>query len=306
MIDRKQLWSLAEETMRAFAPFYQDAMQDAIQDWGATRDNWFGLSLARGSDPAPFTVGRFHALYPYTAREQFAQALEALAQLELLERVGEDAYRLTGLGRRAVEGIYAAAHQGLEVIQPLPADEMAQLNGLLYRLVEATLGAPEPEEKWALAYSRWTDPGAGASGSVLTDQHLTDLLRFRDDAHLAAWQPYDVSGHAWEALTFIWRGEAGTAEELAEKLPYRGYSAEAYAETLEDLVDWDWVEKATDGYRVTEKGDALRREAEEATDRYFFAPWACLDVNEKNQLHDLLTWLKKALHELAESDAEAA
>jgi DNA-binding PadR family transcriptional regulator len=306
MIDKKELWSLAEETMRAFGPFYRAAMQNAIQDSGATLDNWFGLSLARASDPAPFTVGRFHALFPYTAQERFAQTLDALAQLELLERVGEDAYRLTDLGRRAVEDVYEAAQQGLEAIEPLPADEMERLNGLLHRLVEATLDAPEPAEKGAIACSRWTDPGESASGSVLTDQYLTDLLRFRDDAHLAAWKPYDVSGHAWEALTFIWRGEAGTAEELAEKLPYRGHSAEAYAEALGDLVDRGWVEKAADGYRVTEKGDALRREAEDATDRYFFAPWACLDVNEKNQLHDLLTRLKKALHELAESDAEAA
>ena len=304
-MDKKQLWSLAEETMRAFAPFYQDAMRNAIQDSGATRDNWFGLSLARGSDPAPFTVGRFHALFPYTAQEQFVGTLEALAQLELLERVGEDVYRLTDLGRRAVEEVYAAAHQGLETIEPLPADEMERLNDLLYRLVEATLGAPEPEEKWAMAYSRWTDPGEGASGSVLTDQYLTDLLRFRDDAHLAAWKPYDVSGPAWEALTFIWRGEASAAEELAEKLPYRGHAAEAYAEALGDLVDQGWVEKTADGYRVTEKGNVLRQEAEDATDRYFFAPWACLDVNEKHRLHDLLTQLKKALHELAESDAEA-
>jgi Mn-dependent DtxR family transcriptional regulator len=306
MIDKKELWPLAEETMRAFGPFYQAAMRNAIQDSGATLDNWFGLSLARASDPAPFTVGRFHALYPYTAQEQFAQALDALAQLELLERVGEDAYRLTDLGRRAVEDIYEAAQRGLEAVEPLPADEMERLNGLLHRLVEATLEAPEPEEKRAIACSRWTDPGESASDSVLTDQYLTDLLRFRDDAHLAAWKPYDVSGPAWEALTFIWRGEASTAEELAEKLPYRGHAAEAYTEALGDLVDRGWVEKAADGYRVTEKGNALRQEAEDATDRYFFAPWACLDVNEKNQLHDLLTRLKKALHELAESDAEAA
>jgi len=301
MIDKKQLWSLAEETMQAFGPSYRGAMENAIQDSGATRDNWFGLSLARGSDPAPFTVARFHALYPYTAQEQFAQALAALAQLELLERVGEDAYRLTDVGRRAVEHIYDAAHQGLGTISPLPADEMERLNDLLHRLVQATLDAPEPEEKWAIAYSRWTDPGEGAAGAVLTDQYLTDLFRFRDDAHLAAWKPHAVSGHAWEALTFIWRGEASTAEELVEKLPYRGHSAQVYTEALEDLADRGWVEKAAQGYRVTQEGHTLRQEAEDATDRYFFAPWACLDVNEQNQLHDLLTRLKRGLDELAES-----
>jgi hypothetical protein len=63
------------------------------------------------------------------------------------------------------------------------------------------------------------------------------------------------------------------------------------------------VEKTPDGYRVTEKGQALRQEAEDATDQYFFAPWACLSGDEKVQLHDLLTRLKNELNELAEGNA---
>ena len=304
MIDRKQLWSLAEEAMRAFMPFYQQAMRKAIQDSGVP-DDWFALRLARGSDPAPFTVERLHALFPYTAQERFLETLEALARLELLERVGEGAYRLTDPGRKTVEGIFAAAHQGLGTIEPLPADEMDRLNSLLYRLVQATLETPEPEEKWAIAYSRWTDPGEDASGSVKTDQYLTDLIRFRDDAHLAAWKPYEVSGHAWEALTFIWRGEASTAEELVEKLSSRGHSVEAYAEALADLVSRGWVEETSDGYRVTEKGQALRQQAEEATNRIFFVPWACLDGAETAQLHDLLTRLRNNLQEMTEDNVNA-
>ncbi|MBU0704897.1 MAG: hypothetical protein KKC18_13640, partial [Chloroflexi bacterium] len=95
-------------------------------------------------------------MFPYSAPERFVEALEELARLELLERVGEGAYRLTDLGRGAVEAIFETAHQGLDTIEPLPAGEMDQLNSLLYHLVEATLAAPEPEEKWALTYSRWT------------------------------------------------------------------------------------------------------------------------------------------------------
>jgi DNA-binding MarR family transcriptional regulator len=304
MIDRKQLWSLAEETMRAFGPFYQQSMREAIQDSGVP-DDWFGLSLARGSDPAPFTVERFHALFPYTAQEWFPETLETLAREELLERVGEGAYRLTDLGRETIATIFGAAHRELGAIDPLPVDEVDQLNSLLYRLVQATLEAPEPEEKWAIAYSRWTDPGEGAARSVKTDQYLTDLVRFRDDAHIAAWKPYGVSGHAWEALTFIWRGEASTAEELAEKLPFRRHSVETYAEALAGLVGRGWVEETSDGFRIAEKGQALRQQAEEETDRIFFAPWACLDAAETAQLHDLLTRLRHNLQEMAEDDVDA-
>ncbi|MDY7042153.1 MAG: hypothetical protein SVX38_14945, partial [Chloroflexota bacterium] len=223
MVEMRELWSLAEETMRAFQPFYREATQKAIEDSGVP-DHWFALRLARGSDPAPFTVECFHTLYPYTAQQRQAEILEDLAQLDLLEKVGERAYRLTGRGSEAVESIFKAAHRALGTIDPLPAGEMDRLNDLLYRLVEATLQAPEPEDKRAISYSRWTDPGENASGAARTDQYLTDLYCFRDDAHLAAWRRHNVSGHIWEVLTFLWRGDARTAEELAEKLPRRGHS----------------------------------------------------------------------------------
>jgi DNA-binding MarR family transcriptional regulator len=302
-MDKKQLWSLAEEAMRAFAPFYQATMRKAIQESGAP-NTWFALSLAHGSDPTPFTVKRFQALAPYATRQRPMEALEELVQLELLERVSENAYRLTNQGRETVEGIFKVAHQGLATAEPLPPDEMEKLNNLLTRLVEATLEAPEPEEKWAMAYSRWTDPGQDAPESVKTDQYLTDLIRFRDDAHIAAWKPYHVSGQAWEALTFVWRGEAHTTEELVEKLPFRGHSAEAYAEALRDIAGRGWVEETSDGYQITEKGRALRQQAEEATDHYFFAPWACLSEAEKAQLHELLTQMRDNLQEMTAENAE--
>jgi Mn-dependent DtxR family transcriptional regulator len=302
IMDKKQLWSLAEETMRAFTPFYREAMQKAIQDSGAA-NTWFALSLAHGSDPAPFTVERFHALVPYTAQERQVEILEELAQLELLERVSENAYRLTDPGRETVADIYKAAHQALGTIEPLPADTMDQLNSLLYRLVETTLEAPEPEEKWAIACSRWTDPGENASGAARADQYLTDLFRFRDDAHIAAWQPYAVSGQAWEALTFIWRGDASSAEELAEKLPLRSHTVQDYEEALRDLTTRGWVVGKSGVYALTATGKQVREDAEVATDHYFLASWACLGDVEKARLGELLTQLRHNLQEMAGSDA---
>jgi len=299
MTGKKELWTLAEGTMRAFIPFYLEAMQKAAQDSGAP-DNWFGLHLARGGDPAPFSAERLHAMSPYSTRERSVEILDGLAGLDLLERVGESAYALTDLGRKAVEDIFAAAHKGLETVEPLPTDEMEQLNSLLSRLVEATLKAPEPEEKWAIVYSRWTDPGEGASGAAKTDQYLTDLARYRDDAHLAAWKPYSVSGHAWEALTFVWRDEASTAEELAEKLPFRGHTVEDYQGALEDLVARGWVAEAADTYKLTEKGKQVREEAEEATDRHFYVGWSALSDEELAQLEGLLARAKEGLEAAAQ------
>lgn len=295
MINKSELWSMAEELVRSFAPFYQYEMREAILGTGAALDTWFGLALARGSDPAPFTVERYHALFPYTAQESFAERLETLAGLELLERVGEGAYRLTDLGREGVEGVFEAAHRGMAEFDPLPADEIAQLNKLLHRLVEATLAAPEPAEKWSMMYSRWTDPGDNGLGSVRADQYLTDLVRYRDDAHLAAWKPYGVSGHSWEALTFIWRDQASTVEELAEQLEPRGHTAEGYAAALQELVARGWVSEEAGAHKLTEEGRRVREEAEEETDRHFFVGWSALNEEDLVQLSDLLTRAKESV-----------
>jgi DNA-binding MarR family transcriptional regulator len=295
MTNKSELWATAEELMRSFAPLYQSEMQEVILSTGAALNTWYGLALARGSDPAPFTVERYHAMFPYTAQASFAERLETLAGLELLERVGEGAYRLTDLGREGVEGVFEAAHRGLAALDSLPADEMAQLNKLLFRLVEATLEAPEPAEKWSMMYSRWTDPGDNGLGSVRTDQYLTDLVRYRDDAHLAAWKPYGVSGHVWESFTLIWRDQASTAEELAEQLEPRGHTAEEYAAALQELVARGWVSEEAGTYRLTEEGTRVREEAEEVTDRHFFVGWSALSEEELVQLSDLLTRAKESV-----------
>jgi DNA-binding MarR family transcriptional regulator len=287
MVDRKELWTLLEETMRAFMPYYQVAMRKAIEDTGVP-ENWGILLLARGCHPKPFSLDRYQLMAPYSARGRLAEILETVAQAELLERVGDGAYTLTDEGLQAVEGVFEAAHRALEAAEPLPPPELDQLNGLLWRVVKATLEAPEPSEKWAIAGSRWTDPGDGAIGAVKMDQYLTDLLRYRDDAHIAAWKPYGVTGIAWEAFTLVWREQALTAAALAERLSFRGYSADDYEGALADLVERSWVKRGADGFQVTEKGGALRQEAEDATDRHSFVGLDALSSDELEQLADLL------------------
>jgi DNA-binding MarR family transcriptional regulator len=288
MVDRKELWTLMEQAMRAFMPSYQVAMRKAIEDTGVP-DNWSCLNVARGCHPEPFSLERYQTMAPYFARQRLAEILETVTQAELLERVGDGVYTLTDEGLQAVEEVFEAAHQALEAAEPLPSAELDQLNGFLWRIVKATLEAAEPREKWALVGSRWTDPGEGAPGALRMDQYLTDLLRYRDDAHIAAWKPYGVTGIAWEAFTFVWREQAQTAAALAERLPFRGYSADDYERALANLAQRGWIRQTADGFQVTEKGGALRREAEEATDRHCFVGLDALSGDELEQLADLLT-----------------
>lgn len=299
MIDKQQLWTCAAETMRGLASLYQQAMTGAAEKSGVP--NWFALTLARAVAPEPFTAERFHDIAPYTALHRQRDVLKALADDGCLEAVGQDAYRITDRGREILKGIYHPAYESMKAAQLIPTSEMKRLNGLLFRVVRAALDAPEPKVKLAITASRASDPGEGWGETVRTDQYITDLYSFRDDAHMAAWKPCGVSGKTWETLSFIWEGRARTAQELAEKLPFRAYTQEDYAQSLAELVKLGWIEPTAEGYQITEKGRALRQEAEDATDRYHFAPWDGLSGEEQDQLYDLLQRLKDKLQAVVEA-----
>lgn len=160
----------------------------------------------------------------------------------------------------------------------------------------------EQEQLWPLANSNRFHPDVAYGPLAKIDQHLDDLNAFRDDAHLAAWQPYEVDGRSWEALTLVWRNEAQTAGELAKKLPFRGYTAGDYAESLAELAGRGWLMQVDGLYRLTDEGQQLRQAAEEATDHYFYAPWASLNEDEQARLQNLLIQLKLKLEQLAETE----
>jgi Mn-dependent DtxR family transcriptional regulator len=274
--------------MRAFNPFYQEKMIRLSRQHGLPAQ-WYALNLARGAEPEPFTVQRYHEMGPYGPRQANAAILATLADGGFLTAEEGERYRLTGRGRQAIEEIFAAAHEGIGATRPLAEAETAELAALLGRIVEATLALPEPEAKWCLRYSRWTDPGHNAPAATKVDQYLTDLARYRDDAHLAAWKPYDLSGHAWEAFTMLWRERARNGEELASLLPFHLISAGEYDDALQGLAGRGWLEAVDGGYRLTDKGRHLREEAEACTDHYFFAGWSALDEDEIARLHELAT-----------------
>jgi DNA-binding MarR family transcriptional regulator len=284
----QETFDILQEAMGVFAPFYQQEMRKAIEEQGLP-NQWFILNLARGLKPEPLTIDRLHELFPYTKSNQLANQLKDLKRQKWLKVVREGEYRISNKGRSAIEKVYNVAQEAIGAVEGLPADELKMLSGLLERLIESTLSAEEPAKKQALQISRWTDPGRNAPLAVKVDQYLTDLVRFRDDAHIAAWKPYDISPQAWEALTFIWRGEAQTAEELVEKLSSRGWTTKEYQQALLELAEYGWVEQTLDGFRITEQGKRIRQEAEAETDRLFFGPWNCLREIEASELLDLLS-----------------
>jgi len=290
------LWPIALEALQALGRHYGPEMARAAAELNLPE--WYGWLLpALVLDPEPVSAARLRVRSPYTSARLYNERLANAASQGLLALVAgtENEYRLTEWGKRAAERVIGAAYMKMATLQPLPPTELERLADLLLRLVKSCLIAPEPPGKECINLSRRTDPGDHAAVVIRIDQYLSDLSAYRDDAHLAAWQPYQIDGHAWEAFTLLWRGEASTLDDLCQRLGRRGYSRDEYRQALEDLIQRGWVAEEAGEYRVTPPGKEIRQTAEETTDRYFYTPWSCLNQEETEDLRTLLIRLRDAL-----------
>ena len=297
------LWFLAQEAWEALGAGYGPVMaRTAAKEAGFPEGAYFGWILpALGLDPDPISARQLAAWSPYTALALDESRLAASARLGFLRDAGDGNYFLTDAGRTAANRITSAAYAYMATLQPVPAASLSRLGHLLRRLVDACLTAPEPPDQWHLQLSRRTDPGEAAPMVARIDQYLTDLNAYRNDASLAVWQPCGVSGATWEAFTCLWRGEVRTLDELCGRLTFRGHPRDDYAGALADLGARGWIVAAGDGYELTDVGRTVREQAEQDIDRYFRAPWACLNEEELAELQTLLADLRDRLPVLAEA-----
>ncbi len=211
-------------------------------------------------------------------------------------------YAMTEKGRHALITVDTLFVETLAEIEFLPAEEMTRLNELVTRLSDASLKAEKPGTKWALQRSHNLHRGR-ESAAVRLDEGLDDMNAFRDDAHLATFLPLDVSGPAWEALSYLWRGERNTPAGLAEQLPFRGWDEEGYAAAYNELVAKGWATPGADGYTITETGLQVREQSEAETNDLFFAPWSALSNAELQELDTLLTRLRERITSLLPAES---
>jgi DNA-binding MarR family transcriptional regulator len=289
------LWSPALEVLRALGRHYGPAMDQTAAE--LKLPEWYGLLEALVFEPESISAMRLRLRSPYTSDRLYNEQLAKAAKQGFLTPISEaeNEYRLTELGRQAAERVLGAAYAKMTALLPMPSTDLERLASLLHRLVKSCLTTPEPPGKWCIIHSRRNDPGDNASVVVQIDQYLSDLAAYRDDVHLAAWQSHSVEGHIWEALTYLWRGEATTLAGLYHKLERRGYSQDEYKQALEDLIKRGWVIEKAGEYRVTPLGQEVRQAVEDATDRYFYGAWSCLSQGETEELQTLLILLRDGL-----------
>jgi hypothetical protein len=294
-MEQPAVWPIAYDAMIALSKACRPKMEQAARNAGLDLAAFDTLLIGLDFEPQPLAAWRLRRRGPYTAAGRYEDRLRQATRLGFLRVPREGEYSLTDRGRRAAGAAVAAMRAALAKLEPLPAADLDRLAGMLSQLVDASLAAPEPPGKWCLTLSHRTRPAEDAPALVRIDQSLGDLNAYRDDAHMAAWQPSELDGADWEALTFVWRGEANTLDALAERLQRRGHTRGDYAGALAELSRRGLVVERDGAFRATAAGQKLRQSAEERTDRYFYKPWKRLDAVQIDELRGLLERLRDSL-----------
>jgi DNA-binding MarR family transcriptional regulator len=281
------------EPLPALPPLLQ------VRSGYAESPGWF-LVQAMEFDPEPLTVETLRVRDIYASERIVVAVLEFLAGEQWLKCQG-NTYTLTDAGRAVFEQLRQRSLTLLTVMpDPLPTAQLDRLEVLLQRIIEASLQAATPPGTWCLAHSRQRAPAADAPLLTRLNQIFSDFNAFRDDAHMAAWQPHGIDGYAWEAFALICEGQVDSAAAVYQQLPFRGYSEAEYAAALQSLLERGWLTRSDNRYQVTETGRTIRAEVEQRTDAYFYGSWSVLGAGELEEVQGLLQQFQTRLQAMAE------
>lgn len=272
-----------------------DGIEEWLSDSGLQRSELYTVVIAYLSQPT-FTFETLAEWRPYAAPGLLNTQLDAVLDKGFVQAEEPQAYRLTEEGLELIRTWTQRVRAHLAGLTPLPDRDLRRLSTLLSRIVQSIIDSPPPPSKDRLLGSRRIAPAAGAAPVVHIDQYLTDLVHFRDDAHVSAWRPYDFDGPSIEVLTLLWRGEAEDVDGLSASLSERrGFARDHYAGVVKGLQERGLVETSQETLAVTDEGRALREEIEATTDRYYMFAWTALSPVDVQELRSLLQRLTQAL-----------
>ncbi|MFN2115084.1 MAG: helix-turn-helix domain-containing protein [Anaerolineae bacterium] len=296
---------LGWEALQAYSEHYRREIEGLLDERGLEGTDLWLSQVAWARRPDPVTIDDVRSRVPYMAVREAERRLKCAVHHDLLEPAGR-AFKLTPEGREVVDEIArllltAATRTGPpgSAANTAATAAIAPLRDVVGAAATAA-AIPTPN----LDASRKFDPGTDGPALEQWRRLMADLFAFRDDAHIAAWTVYGVTGYVWEAFSHIWGGNVWgdpvcTASELAAKLSHRGYHEDEYEQALDRLVARGWLSAEDDVYAPSVAGAKLRAAAEEATDELFFAPWALTDDEQA----DLRLRLEALLRILEESPA---
>jgi hypothetical protein len=290
----QDLWELIRETGRTIWPHYQPVLERILDFTGLDGRSMSLLVAVLTIEPDTATPAHLLIRNPYTSAEQYFARLAHAASLGYLGEVSQGDFRLTPEGRRIAQQFIDEARYAMTEADPLPLRESQRLAGLLGRLVQNSLETPPPPNPWSIGLSFKLMPSFDPP-LPYTEQAISCLVAYRDDAHLAAWRGTGLSATALESLTLIWRRQADSFSELIDQLAHRGHSNQVYMNAVTELNDRGFIEDSEPELRITTEGKRFRDQVEQDTQSFFFAPWTGLSKEEKDEAGELLIHMRDGL-----------
>lgn len=293
--------------MESLAPFWP-LIHSIIQEFWSITEPHIEDSAVRNNIPIElylyselglscFSIKDFEKRDPFTNPERFEKVFVRLNVKGWIEPLGDGSYRVTDKAREGVRHIIRMGDTQLLDFNAMSEPELKRVAVLLKQILAESKVAPEPPEKWAILV-RFRAADEYSPLIVQIREDLLDLFAYRDDSHLSASRPhFNQAGIIWLVLGCLRNGEAVNAEQMAEKMTFRGYEVEDYEVAIQAAVELGWAEQADrpESYRLTEQGKQLREQAEYLTNEYFYAPWSVLVQDEIDELHGLLNKLNNEL-----------
>ena len=300
MRDQNQVFQLLGETTASIFPLARHLMGPLFEEYFSEQRFYQPVFIAYQLAPDGLTDSLYRKRAPYNNLDAIRENLADAAKAGYLEEEGVGEYRISTKGKDAIEVVHEKFYDHINEVNQFPVEKLKTLADLLETLVGGAARTELSSGILSLDLARGGHPEVEPGTLAEVDQLLDYMNAFRDDAHIAAWISTGVSGQVWEILTFLWNGDANSAEELAEKLTYRSYLAEEYQKALDQLEELGWIKAREGDYQLTETGKELREKAEEDTNTIYFAPWDVLTAEEIDKLGELLSELKEINLKLVE------
>ena len=225
---------------------------------------------------------------PYPTRfDQWDAASASAREAGLAEEVG-GRWRITAKGRELFARVRREADAYLATLEPIPSSEIVHLVALLARALAAIESSGLPVDHLQ-RNSRLR--GDGSIPMVALENALFGLWHARDDSHMSSWREAGFDGPTFDVLTRVWRHEATTEDQLAQKMP--GLRPEDVQAGLGRLRGDGFVGSGT--LALTKGGESIRQRIEDETDRKFFAPWPADVGAQAGRIRDRLRAVNTAL-----------
>ena len=300
----------AVESLAKFWPLMYSIVQEFwsivephIEDAAVRNDLPIELYLYSELGLDRFSIQDFQKRDPFSNPERFERLFVRLNIKGWIEPMSDGSYRVTEKAREMARFLIQAGDVQLSDFTSMPDYDLKRLLILLKQIVMECCITPEPPEKWAIL-RRFRVADGHYPPIMQIREYLMDLFAYRDDAHLSAARPYfNDAGIVWLVLGSLEKGDAVNAEQMAEKMAFRGYEVEDYEIAIQAALELGWAEPGNrpEKYGLTREGERLREQAERLTNEYFYAPWSVLVQDEITELHELLTRLYAGLKDYAKS-----